>query len=92
LADRARAVGFGQVVILDEDVGRSGTGRPERPGFGQLLAAVCQGSVGGGVALEASRLARTHRDWHHLSDLGARTETLLMDAEGGYAPRPLNDR
>ena len=45
LADRARALGFGQVVIIDEDLGRSGTGLQERPGFGQLLAAVCQGCV-----------------------------------------------
>jgi DNA invertase Pin-like site-specific DNA recombinase len=92
LADRARALGFGQVVIIDEDLGRSGTGLQERPGFGQLLAAVCQGSVGVVVALEASRLARNNRDWHHLIDLCALTETLLMDADGVYDPRQLNDR
>jgi DNA invertase Pin-like site-specific DNA recombinase len=92
LADRARALGFGQVVILDAALGRSGTGLQERPGFGQLLAAVCQGRVGGVVALEASRLARHNRDWHHLIDLGALTETLLMDDEGVYDPRQLNDR
>jgi DNA invertase Pin-like site-specific DNA recombinase len=50
LADRARALGFGQVVILDEDLGRSGPGLQERPGLGPLLAAVCQGSVGVVVA------------------------------------------
>jgi len=92
LADRARALGFGQVVIIDEDLGRSGTGLQERPGFGQLLAAVCQGRVGGVVALEASRLARNNRDWHHLIDLCALTETLLMDDDGVYDPRQLNDR
>jgi hypothetical protein len=32
--------------MLDEDVGRRGPGRQERPGFGQLLAAVCEGQVG----------------------------------------------
>ena len=92
LADRARALGFGQVVILDEDVGRSGTGLQERPGFGQLLAAVCQGHVGVVGALEASRLARHNRDWHHLIDLCALTETLLRADDGGYDPRHLNDR
>ena len=46
LADQARALGFAQVMVIDEDVGRSGTGRHERPGFGQLLAAVCEGRVG----------------------------------------------
>ena len=55
LAERARALGFAQVVILDEDLGRSGTGLHDRPGFGQLLTAVCEGTVGAVLALEASR-------------------------------------
>jgi len=92
LADHARGLGFAQVVVIDEDVGRSGTGRQERPGFGQLLAAVCQGGVGAVLALEASRLARNNRDWHHLIDLCALTETLLIDDDGIYDPRQLNDR
>jgi hypothetical protein len=39
LADQARGLGFAHVIVIDEDVGRSGTGRHERPGFGQRLAA-----------------------------------------------------
>jgi DNA invertase Pin-like site-specific DNA recombinase len=92
LADQARALGFARVIVIDEDVGRSGTGRHERPGFGQLLAAVCEGRVGAVFALEASRLARNNRDWHHLIDLCALTETLLIDDDGIYDPRQLNDR
>ena len=92
LADHARGLGFAQVTVIDEDMGRSGTGRQERPGFGQLLAAVCQGRVGAVFALEASRLARNNRDWHHLIDLCALTETLLIDDDGIYDPRQLNDR
>src|SRR2546428_49803 len=92
LADHARGLGCAQVVIIDEDLGRSGTGLQERPGFGQLLAAVCEGKVGAVVALEASRLARNNRDWHHLIDLCALTETLLIDDDGIYDPRQLNDR
>jgi DNA invertase Pin-like site-specific DNA recombinase len=92
LADQARSLGFAQVIVIDEDVGRSGTGRHERPGFGQLLAAVCEGRVGAVFALEASRLARNNRDWHHLIDLCALTETLLIDDDGIYDPRQLNDR
>jgi Site-specific recombinases, DNA invertase Pin homologs len=53
LADHARGLGFAQVVIIDEDLGRSGTGLQERPGFGQLLAAVCEGKVGAVVALRS---------------------------------------
>ena len=92
LADQARGLGFAHVIVIDEDVGRSGTGRHERPGFGQLLAAVCEGHVGAVFALEASRLARNNRDWHHLIDLCALTETLLIDDDGIYDPRQLNDR
>jgi Resolvase, N terminal domain len=69
LSDRARGLGFTQVVVIDEDLGRSGSGLQERPGFGRLLAAVCQGAAGAVVALEASRLARNNRDWHHFARL-----------------------
>jgi DNA invertase Pin-like site-specific DNA recombinase len=62
LAERARQLGFHEVVVIDEDLGRSGSGVQGRPGFGRLLAAVCQGLAGAALALEASRLARNNRD------------------------------
>jgi DNA invertase Pin-like site-specific DNA recombinase len=92
LADRARQLGFHEVVVIDEDLGRSGSGVQERPGFGRLLAAVCQGLAGAVLALEASRLARNNRDWHHLVDLCALTATVLIDDDGIYDPKLLNDR
>jgi len=92
LQDRARELGFRDVVVIDEDLGISGAGTRERPGFGRLLAAVCNGNVGAVFALEASRLARNNRDWHHLIDLCVLTETIVVDGEGIYDPRLLNDR
>ena len=92
LGGRAQQLGFSKVVVIDEDLGRSGSGTQERPGFGRLLASVCQGLAGAVFALEASRLARNNRDWHHLVDLCALTETLLIDSDGIYDPRQLNDR
>jgi DNA invertase Pin-like site-specific DNA recombinase len=92
LQDRARQLGFVNVYVIDDDLGRSGSGRHERPGFGRLLAAVCEGLVGAVFALEASRLARNNRDWHHLVDLCALTDTLLIDDDGVYDPGLLNDR
>jgi DNA invertase Pin-like site-specific DNA recombinase len=92
LEGRAQQLGFNKVVVIDEDLGRSGSGIQERPGFGRLLASVCQGLAGAVFALEASRLARNNRDWHHLVDLCALTETLLIDSDGIYDPRQLNDR
>ncbi len=53
---------------------------------------MCNGDVGAVFALEASRLARNNRDWHHLIDLCVLTETLVVNAEGIYDPRLLNDR
>src|SRR3984885_991820 len=92
LRERALALGFQRVVIIDEDMGRSGAGSVERPGFGRLLAAVCSGQVGAVLALEASRLARNNRDWHHLIDLCAMAGTLVIDHDGVYDPCLLNDR
>ena len=92
LADRARQVGFTHVVVIDDDLGVSGTGRQARPGFGRLLTAVCEGTVGAVFALEASRLARNNRNWHHLIDLCGMTDTVLVDDDGVYDPRLINDR
>jgi excisionase family DNA binding protein len=92
LEPRAQELGFREVVVIDEDLGKSGSGSVERPGFGRLLTAVCQGTVGAIFALEVSRLARNNRDWHHLIDLCAMTNTLVIDEDGVYDPRALNDR
>lgn len=92
LENRARELGFTKVVVIDDDLGRSGTGSVERPGFGRLLAAVCEGTAGAVLALEASRLARNNRDWQHLIDLCALSSALLIDHDGIYDPRRLNDR
>ncbi len=92
LSHRAQTLGFAKTVVIDEDQGKSGSGFQDRPGFGKLLAAVCQGEAGAVLSLEASRLARNNRDWYHLIDLCALTETLIIDAEGVYNPRELNDR
>jgi DNA invertase Pin-like site-specific DNA recombinase len=92
LAERARQLGFARVVVIDEDLGKSGSGLVDRPGFGQLLAAICGGEAGAVLALEASRLARNNRDWHHLLDLCAMTNTVIIDDHGVYDPKQINDR
>ena len=65
LPERARQLGWGDVAIIDDDLGRSGGG-VARPGFEKLLAAICEVRVGVVVSIEASRLARNGRDWHTL--------------------------
>lgn len=62
-----------------------------RPGFQRLVADVCTGNVGAVFCIEASRLARKDRDWHHLIDLCALVGTLIVDPDGVYDPRLMND-
>ena len=86
LADHARSLGFQQVEIIDEDLGRSGSGQVERPGFQHLVAEVCTGQVGAVLCIEASRLARNGRDWHHLIELCGLVRALVIDPDGVYDP------
>src|SRR3984957_1332428 len=92
LAESARTIGFASVTVIDDDLGRSGSGLIERPGFQKLVASVCAGSIGAVFCIEASRLARNGRDWHHLIDLCALVGTLVIDPDGVYDPRMVNDR
>jgi DNA invertase Pin-like site-specific DNA recombinase len=88
----ARELGFAEVETIDEDLGRSGSGLTERPGFQRLVTEVCEGRIGAVFCLEASRLARNGRDWHHLIELCGLVGAVLIDAEGIYDPRVINDR
>jgi excisionase family DNA binding protein len=92
LADHARQLGFRQVEVIDEDLGRSGSGQVDRPGFARLVAEVCTGGVGAVFCIEASRLARNGRDWHHLIELCGLVRALVVDPDGIYDPGLLNDR
>jgi DNA invertase Pin-like site-specific DNA recombinase len=92
LAEVARELGFRQVETIDDDLGISGSGFAERPGFQRLLTTVCSGAAGAVLALEASRLARNDRDWSQLVELGAITKVVLIDHDGIYDPRLVNDR
>jgi DNA invertase Pin-like site-specific DNA recombinase len=92
LVDRAREVGFHDIVTIDEDLGRSGSGLTERPGFQRLVAQVCTGDVGAVFCIEASRLARNGRDWHHLIELCGMVGAVVVDPDGVYDPGLINDR
>ena len=94
LAGRARQLGWAehQIVVVDDDLGRSGASAQGRKGFSDLVADVGLGKAGIVLSLESSRLARNNADWYRLLDLCALTDTLIADADGVYHPASYNDR
>jgi DNA invertase Pin-like site-specific DNA recombinase len=91
LVARGQQLGWSDVQVIDDDLGRSGNGIA-RPGFERLLARICEGRVGAVLSIEASRLARNGRDWHTLLEFCGLVGTLIIDEDGIYDPRQSNDR
>ena len=93
---RQRAIQLGwsqeQVVVIDSDLGQSGSSAADREGFQYLVAEVGLGRAGIVMGLEVSRLARNSADWHRLLEMCALTETLILDEDGLYDPAHFNDR
>jgi DNA invertase Pin-like site-specific DNA recombinase len=94
LAERAAELGWPQprILVLDEDLGRSGASSQERLGFQRLVSAIGLGEVGLVLVTEVSRLSRRNSDWHRVLELCAVFDTLLADDEGMYDLRDPNDR
>jgi DNA invertase Pin-like site-specific DNA recombinase len=94
LADRACRLGWRQeqILVIDDDLGRSAASALDRPGFQRLVAEVGLGHVGLVLGIEVSRLARSCRDWHQLLEMCALFDTLIGDADGIYDPSTYNDR
>src|SRR6202023_2684567 len=94
VVNKAGALGWpaDKVVVIDEDLGVSGSGAVARSGFARLTAEVALGHVGLVLGLEVSRLARNNADWYRLIDLCGLSNTLIGDADGIYHPALFNDR
>jgi len=94
LADRACELGWSQeqVVVIDEDLGLSGSSTDKRSGFARLTSEVALAHVGIVLGLEVSRLARNNADWYRLLELCGVTDTLIGDNDGVYHPALFNDR
>ena len=92
LVDEAKRLGFRDIEVIDDDLGRSASGTVARPGFEKLVAWLCAGEVGAVLCLDASRLARNGRDWHHLLELCGLVEARVIDPDGVYDPCRANDR
>jgi DNA invertase Pin-like site-specific DNA recombinase len=94
LVDRAFHLGWARemIVVVDDDLGRSGASIEGRLGFQRLVAEVGLGHVGLVLGVEMSRLARSCRDWHQLLEICSLFDTLIADCDGVYDPAGFNDR
>jgi hypothetical protein len=90
-AMRDRAVTFGDTSVL---------GLLLAAGFGAtivgaavaLVRGLAPDAAGSGIPHLEGVLHSNNRDWHHLIDLCAMTDTLVIDEDGIYDPRQINDR
>jgi DNA invertase Pin-like site-specific DNA recombinase len=94
LVDRAHELGWpaDQITVIDQDLGISGSGTADRPGFARMIAEVALGRVGLVLSLEVSRVARNNAEWYRLLDLCGITNTLIGDGDGLYHTGLINDR
>jgi DNA invertase Pin-like site-specific DNA recombinase len=94
LVQRAVALGWptSRVLVIDEDLGKSGASTAGRVGFQRLVTEITMGHVGLVLGIEMSRLARSGKDWYQLLELCALAGALLADADGIYDPVDYNDR
>jgi DNA invertase Pin-like site-specific DNA recombinase len=89
---RLRQLGWREIEVIDDDLGRSAAGAVTRAGFERMVAEVCLGKVGAVAAREVSRFARNSREWQQLVEVCRVVDTVLVDQEMVYAPRLSNDR
>ena len=92
MADRLRSLGWREVQIVDDDLGKSAAGMVDRPGFQRLVSQVSLGKIGAVGARELSRLARNNVDWQRLMEVCRYVDTLLVDHDAVYDVRHANDR
>src|ERR1700746_1201810 len=92
MEERLHQLGWREIEIVDDDLGRSAAGLVTRAGFERMVAEVCLGKGGAVAAREVSRFARNSREWQPLVEVCGVVDTVLIDQEMVYAPRLSNDR
>lgn len=80
------------IVIVEQDLGRTGEFMEGRSGFKWALQEVAKGTVGAIFCMEAPRLARCDSDFAFLVKCCRYTNTLIIDPGAAYHPNDHNDR
>ena len=88
LREQAEALGWPsqRIETIDEDLGVSGSGEVDRPGFRRLTLEVARGQVGTVFGLDPSRLSRDTAEWFELLRWLRATDTLLVVGGKVYDP------
>src|SRR5450755_2082631 len=93
MAERARALGWQEVEIINNDLGSSaGLAAARREGFERILSSVALGEVGIVGSREVSRLSRTDKDWCRLLEVCQIFGTLIADEQQVYDLNYLDDQ
>ena len=92
MQERLQQLGWREIEVVDDDLGRSAAGLVARAGFARMVAEVCLGQVGAVAAREVSRFARNSREWQQLVEVCRVVDTVLIDLDTVYSPRHSNDR
>ena len=94
LKQRALDLGWheGDVLVIDSDLGTSGSSAQGRDGFKDLAARISLGQVGIIFSTEVTRLSRNCSDWYPLLDVCGYMNCLIADRDGIYDPCAPNGR
>ncbi len=91
-----KAIDYGwdetMILIIDTDLGVTGSGKVKREGFQNMLIRVTSGEVGIVFAYDVTRLSRNCADWYGLLDICGYKGSLIADSDGVYNPMDINDR
>src|SRR5213080_3493623 len=69
MRDRLTTLGWSEIEVIDDDLGRSAAGGVQRAGFERMVAQVCLGKVGAVAAREVSRLLIDQHGIDHAAHL-----------------------
>src|SRR3977135_2113593 len=93
MRDRLTGLGWLEIEVSDDALGRSAAGGVQRAGFERMVAEVCLGKVGAVCAREVSRFARNSRDWQQLIEMCRVVDTVphrgSHNRDAAFLPQPL---